>query len=225
MQAGDQGTRERLQEVQSQLARLHEHRSMLDVSAEQISAGLDRLTSERDALQGSLDERDSSKKSSASTAGIHESKRQALLARMRECQSRLDALTLPIPDPKLSAEFAQAPSEVILRRLHSLTEQLRSTGPVNRKAAEQFCEFTQEASDLVQRQTDLDVSAKSLEEFIRVLDQRKDESITRTFDQVAANFSLVFSRLVPLGNARLEMQRALLAGQMQYTGISIKVLC
>ncbi len=42
---------------------------------------------------------------------------------------------------------------------------------------------------------------------IRVLDQRKEEAIERTFKQVAQNFSEIFEKLVPAGRGALVMQR------------------
>lgn len=42
---------------------------------------------------------------------------------------------------------------------------------------------------------------------VRVLDQRKDELIERTFKQVAEYFQNVFQELVPQGRAQLIMQR------------------
>lgn len=60
---------------------------------------------------------------------------------------------------------------------------------------------------MLDRREDLDKSAKSIEELVEVLDQRKDEAIERTFKQVAINFEEVFEKLVPAGRGRLIIQR------------------
>ena len=39
------------------------------------------------------------------------------------------------------------------------------------------------------------------------MDQRKNEAIQRTFEQVAAKFELIWQQLVPLGSGQLMMQR------------------
>lgn len=78
---------------------------------------------------------------------------------------------------------------------------------VNKKAVEQYNNFTKQRDQLIQRQTELQNSAESIQELIGVLDQRKDEAIERTFKQVSKYFEEVFEKLVPAGRGRLIMQR------------------
>jgi len=77
---------------------------------------------------------------------------------------------------------------------------------VNKKAFDQYQEFTKQRDSLITRREELDKSADSITELIEVLDQRKDEAISRTFKQVSRNFSEVFEKLVPTGRGRLIMQ-------------------
>jgi len=76
----------------------------------------------------------------------------------------------------------------------------------------------------------LDQGAKAIQNLIKTLDQKKDEAIERTFKQVSTYFSEIFSELVPGGNARLVMNRAITNGEAAaestigtYTGVSINV--
>lgn len=78
---------------------------------------------------------------------------------------------------------------------------------MNKKAFEQYNNFTKQRDQLLQRREDLDKSAQSIQELVEVLDQRKDEAIERTFKQVASNFEEVFEKLVPAGRGRLIIQR------------------
>lgn len=78
---------------------------------------------------------------------------------------------------------------------------------MNKKAFEQYSNFTKQRDQLLKRREDLDKSATSIEELVEVLDQRKDEAIERTFKQVAHNFEEVFEMLVPAGKGRLIIQR------------------
>lgn len=78
---------------------------------------------------------------------------------------------------------------------------------MNKKAFEQYNNFTKQRDQLQQRQTELQTSAGSIQELVDVLDQRKDEAIERTFKQVAKNFEEVFEKLVPAGRGRLIIQR------------------
>lgn len=93
------------------------------------------------------------------------------------------------------------------KKLHKVNEALREFLHVNKKAFEQYNNFTKQRDQLLQRREDLDTSAQSIEELVEVLDQRKDEAIERTFKQVAKNFEEVFEKLVPAGRGRLIIQR------------------
>lgn len=95
----------------------------------------------------------------------------------------------------------------LVRKLQRVNDRLRDFNHVNKKAFEQYNNFTKQRDQLIQRREDLDTSAQSIEELVEVLDQRKDEAIERTFKQVAQNFEEVFERLVPVGRGRLIIQR------------------
>ena len=78
---------------------------------------------------------------------------------------------------------------------------------MNKKAFEQYSNFTKQRDTLTKRRAELDSSQSSIEELIEVLDQRKDEAIERTFKQVSREFADIFEKLVPAGTGRLVIQR------------------
>ena len=78
---------------------------------------------------------------------------------------------------------------------------------VNKKAFEQYNNFTKQRDDLLKRRGELDASAESIQELIETLDQRKDEAIERTFKQVSTYFEEVFETLVPAGRGMLLIQK------------------
>lgn len=92
-----------------------------------------------------------------------------------------------------------------MKKLHAVNDSLKKFAHVNKKAFEQYSNFTKQRGDLEKRQAELDKSEESIAELIDVLDQRKDEAIERTFKQVSKNFEEVFERLVPAGRGRLVM--------------------
>ena len=94
-----------------------------------------------------------------------------------------------------------------MKKLHAVNEGLKKFKNINKKAFEQYNNFTKQRDQLLQRGEDLDASASSIEQLVEVLDQRKDEAIERTFKQVSKYFSEVFEKLVPVGRGRLIMQR------------------
>lgn len=131
----------------------------------------------------------------------------------------------------LICRFAQ-----LANKLRTVNEGLKKFAHVNKKAFEQYSNFTKQRDQLLKRREELDKSAKSIEDLVQVLDQRKDEAIERTFKQVAKNFEDVFEQLVPAGRGRLIIQRRIDQDDMDdedaetqqstidnYTGVSIKV--
>ncbi|KAJ2868747.1 Structural maintenance of chromosomes protein 3 [Coemansia erecta] len=123
----------------------------------------------------------------------------------------------------------------LAKKLHKTNEKLKKFGHVNKKAFEQYTIFARQRESIQQRKRELDQSAASIEELIEVLDQRKDEAIERTFNQVSKYFSQVFAKLVPAGRGSLVMQRradnvadeSMVVGEStsveNYTGVAIRV--
>ena len=95
----------------------------------------------------------------------------------------------------------------LVKKLHTVNEGLKKFAHVNKKAFEQYNNFTKQRDQLLKRREDLEKSGESIEQLVEVLDQRKDEAIERTFKQVAKNFEEVFETLVPAGKGKLIIQR------------------
>ncbi|GAO50930.1 chromosome scaffold protein [Saitoella complicata NRRL Y-17804] len=133
------------------------------------------------------------------------SKRTMLLQKKGECNRNIRDLGV-LPDEAFE-KYTKIKSEVIVKRLHKVNEALKKYGHVNKKAFEQYNNFTKQRDQLMKRREELDGSQESIEELIAHLDQRKDEAIERTFRQVSKAFSEVFEKLVPAGRGRLIMQR------------------
>ncbi|RHN70832.1 hypothetical protein MtrunA17_Chr3g0139791 [Medicago truncatula] len=91
------------------------------------------------------------------------------------------------------------------KRLHKCKDNLQQFSHVNKKALDQYINFTEQREELQKRQAELVVGEKVIKELISLLDQRKDESVERTFKGVASHFRRVFSELVKGGNADLVM--------------------
>ncbi|TXG73485.1 hypothetical protein EZV62_002064 [Acer yangbiense] len=93
------------------------------------------------------------------------------------------------------------------KMLHRCNEQLLQFSHVNKKALDQYVNFTEQREELQRRQAELDAGDEKIKELISVLDQRKDESIERTFKGVARHFREVFSELVQGGHGHLVMMK------------------
>ncbi|XP_010473108.1 PREDICTED: structural maintenance of chromosomes protein 3 [Camelina sativa] len=93
------------------------------------------------------------------------------------------------------------------KMLHRCSEQLQQFSHVNKKALDQYVNFTEQREELQNRQAELDAGDEKIKELITVLDQRKDESIERTFKGVARHFKEVFSELVQGGYGQLLIKK------------------
>ena len=60
-----------------------------------------------------------------------------------------------------------------MKKLHAVNEGLKKFAHVNKKAFEQYSNFTKQRDQLITRREDLENSAQSIEELISVLDMRK----------------------------------------------------
>ncbi|KAF8904142.1 structural maintenance of chromosome protein 3 [Gymnopilus junonius] len=162
-------------------------------------------------------------------------KRQMLMARKDECNRNIRDLGV-LPEEAFE-KYINEKLERLVKKLHAVNESLKKFAHVNKKAFEQYTNFTKQRDSLEERREELDKSAASIQELVDVLDQRKDEAIERTFKQVAANFEEVFEKLVPAGRGRLIIQRRIDQDEEveedqeetqgssidNYTGVSIKV--
>ncbi|KAI9823016.1 MAG: Structural maintenance of chromosomes protein 3 [Thelocarpon impressellum] len=132
--------------------------------------------------------------------------KKALLAeKAAECSRNIRDLGV-LPEEAFD-KFEKMPSNTIVKRLHKVNDGLKKYSHVNKKAFEQYNNFTKQRDTLTKRRAELDSSQASIEELIEVLDQRKDEAIERTFKQVSREFADIFEKLVPAGTGRLVIQR------------------
>jgi structural maintenance of chromosome 3 (chondroitin sulfate proteoglycan 6) len=119
----------------------------------------------------------------------------------------------------------------LMRRLERTNEALNKYVHVNKKALDQFVNFTEQRELLRRRREELHSGAEAIRQLIESLDQRKDADILRTFKGVSKYFAEVFAELVPGGRAGLVMQKssaggdagAKSAGRVSYTGVAMKV--
>nr|KAJ0224058.1 hypothetical protein LSAT_V11C200060350 [Lactuca sativa] len=95
----------------------------------------------------------------------------------------------------------------LYKMLHACNEQLKQFSHVNKKALDQYSNFIDQREELQKRQQELDAGDEKIKELISILDQRRDESIERTFKGVAKHFREVFSELVQGGHGSLIMMK------------------
>lgn len=113
-------------------------------------------------------------------------------------------------------ELGSLPSDVFERsqttsvsKLHSMlrkvNEKLEKFQNVNKKALDQYNQFTEQRDTLMARQAEVNAGRQAIEDLLQVLDQKKDQAIQTTFRGVAKHFATVFSELVPGGRGSVVM--------------------
>ncbi|TLD35982.1 chromosome segregation protein sudA [Venturia nashicola] len=112
-----------------------------------------------------------------------------------------------LPDEAFESKYTKMSSDKAIKQLHKVKEDLKKYSHVNKKAFEQYNNFTKQREMLTSRRQELDTSQESIEGLISHLDMKKDEAIERTFKQVSKEFGNVFEKLVPAGRGKLIIQR------------------
>lgn len=112
-----------------------------------------------------------------------------------------------VPEAAFVAPYKDMDNSTALKKFHKVQEELKKFGHVNKKAFEQYNNFTRQQEGLRNRRQELETSLTSITDLIETLDLRKDEAIERTFKQVSREFSRIFERLVPNGKGSLKIQR------------------
>jgi structural maintenance of chromosome 3 (chondroitin sulfate proteoglycan 6) len=132
-------------------------------------------------------------------------KKGSLTRQLQEVNKRIRDLGI-LPDDAFE-KYKKYDVERLAKRLPKVREELKKFAHVNKKAFEQYNNFTRQREGLKERRKDLDASHESIQKLIDHLDMKKDEAIERTFKQVSKEFATIFERLVPAGKGRLIIQR------------------
>eukprot|EP00189_Rhodosorus_marinus_P000852 CAMPEP_0113958638 /NCGR_PEP_ID=MMETSP0011_2-20120614/3580_1 /TAXON_ID=101924 /ORGANISM="Rhodosorus marinus" /LENGTH=1190 /DNA_ID=CAMNT_0000969621 /DNA_START=394 /DNA_END=3966 /DNA_ORIENTATION=- /assembly_acc=CAM_ASM_000156 len=121
-------------------------------------------------------------------------------------------------------KFQGSSPDALMRQLKTTNGKLKSYSHVNKKALDQYMNFTEQRDTLQNRRKELDDGADAIHQLIDSLDTRKDEDIMRTFKGVSKHFAEVFKELVPGGKASLILHRGgEESGKISYSGVSMKV--
>lgn len=212
METSDAGAAGNLTALQKELKRLDKALSRLENKLQEINVSLDHAAG---AVQ-ELEQRQAQTQTEQEEIARHIEKaqkrmersmqRKALLTKQAaEVTSRIRELGV-LPQEAF-AKFEKMKSEAVVKRLRKVNDALKKYGHVNKKAFQQYEQFTVQRETLTKRRQELDSSQTSIEDLIGHLDQRKDEAIERTFKQVSKEFATVFETLVPAGRGRLIIQR------------------
>ncbi len=132
-------------------------------------------------------------------------KRKIWLQKREDCLAQIRELgTIPSD----VAKFADKEVEELRKKLHRTKEKLKEFTGINKKALDQYEQFTTQKEDFRKKKDELDNAEESIQNLIRTLDKKKDDAIYRTFKQVSLHFEEIFKELVPNGSAKLIIKNA-----------------
>ena len=129
------------------------------------------------------------------------SKRELYMRKIQELGS--------LPPQSELQQYTSSSISALMRRLEEVNKKLKQYSHVNKKAYDQFVNFSEQRENLLQRKAELDKGEESIKEMIESLDRKKDEAINRTFRGVSAHFKEVFKELCPNGSGELIMKTAM----------------
>ncbi len=150
-----------------------------------------------------------------------EVRRAELRARTQAMGERaMDDWGLTVPELLEFQSFGEDEEEEQARaRADRLERQMRSLGPVNPHAADEFAELAERERFLIDQIEDLKSSKRDLMKIIREVDETIIEVFGTAYEDVAREFEGVFQRLFPGGIGRLTLTDP---GDLLTTGIEVE---
>jgi structural maintenance of chromosome 3 (chondroitin sulfate proteoglycan 6) len=122
-----------------------------------------------------------------------------------------------LPPPSELENYKNQSIQDLEKALERVNKKLKKYSHVNKKAFDQYVNFSEQRESLIKRKEELDRGAEKVKELVESLDRKKDEAINRTFRGVSKHFAEVFKELVPLGAGELIMRTALDEGTGEET--------
>jgi len=163
-------------------------------------ASLEELKAKDAVNKSALEESTESAERLLNKRSMGVSKRELYMRKIQDLGS--------IPSTELGAHTENSIKE-LMKKLDTCNKKLKKYSHVNKKAYDQYVNFSDQRENLIERKKELDTGAVKVKELIESLDKQKDEAINRTFRGVSAHFKDVFQELCPDGSGELIMRTAL----------------
>ncbi|WP_297508713.1 chromosome segregation protein SMC [Thermococcus sp.] len=191
---------------------------------EGFNAELEELKKAEESVKGELKElRDERERLRKEIAGLRKEKDE-LSNRLNEL--RIEANTLRIKlgqaeatlaekraelkhfDAKLIRSIKEVPLELdaLREQIEQMEAEMRSLEPVNMKAIEDFEVVERRYLELKSKREQVVAEKESIEEFIEEIEGQKKQVFLQTLNEIARNFSQLFAKLSPGGEAKLVLE-------------------
>lgn len=205
---------DREQKLESEKADLESLSSRIEKVKDQIDeadAAIDELTASvkehsADLEQQKNEERDTIDKINDDSKDLEKitSKNALLTRKVDDYMRKIRELgTLP---GDAETKYSSLSLKQLYKKLQQCNQELQKYSHVNKKALDQYLDFSEKKEKLLERKKEQDDGHKSIIDLMQALEQRKYEAIQITFRQVSMFFTEVFKKLVPSGQGKLEMK-------------------
>ena len=196
--------RSELSSLATRIERLNDQLKTLDTEIDDMSRRQKELQHQLEKKKS--DERDTIERINEDSKDLEKitSKNALLGKKVEEYMRKIRELgTLP---GEAETKYANLSLKQLYKKLEQCNRELQKYSHVNKKALDQYLDFSEKKEKLLERKADLDAGHKSILDLMTALEQRKYEAIQVTFRQVSLHFSEVFKKLVPQGRAHLDMK-------------------
>ncbi|GKU02754.1 chondroitin sulfate proteoglycan [Fusarium langsethiae] len=201
-----------LKEAQRELKKAQKAQKTVEASLEEVEAKLDDSQARLEQLENDRAQREQAQQEISARIEKQQKRmdkslrRKAVLTtQAAECAQTIRDLGV-LPEEAFD-KYENMDPKTVSSKIKRVNDALKKYKHVNKKAFEQYNNFTTQQDQLMKRRKELDESQESIEELVEHLDRRKDEAIERTFKQVSREFTTIFGKLVPAGHGRLLIQR------------------
>eukprot|EP00929_Paragymnodinium_shiwhaense_P047864 TRINITY_DN24279_c0_g1_i1.p1 TRINITY_DN24279_c0_g1~~TRINITY_DN24279_c0_g1_i1.p1 ORF type:complete len:1203 (-),score=481.65 TRINITY_DN24279_c0_g1_i1:342-3950(-) len=189
---------------------LNEFKAVHDEVSQELTA-LEAALGERKAAQDELLNQEQQQKSNADklTVTLDELTTQTnqQAKKRSEADEKLRGLTVTSSElPK----YQKMAFNALMNELQKVLKQLSQPKfeNVNKKAIDQFSTFMDQLQELERKRTELDDSLAAIKDFMKKVDEQKEETLLKTLQEVNKHFSSIFAELVRGGVGKIRMLQA-----------------
>lgn len=207
-----QTNQEKLETSSSELEQVDTRVAELKTRVKKLDDDLDKANKEQKELQNKLEYWKGQEKEQQDKLGEDakeldkmSNKQSVYLKKKEECMRKIRELG-SLPSDAFE-KYQNLNSKQLFKKLDQCNQELKKYSHVNKKALDQFVNFTEQKGKLIKRKEELDKAHTSILDLMNALDHRKYEAIQLTFKQVSKYFSEIFKKLVPDGHAVLVMKK------------------
>ncbi|OWF38325.1 structural maintenance of chromosomes protein 3-like [Mizuhopecten yessoensis] len=211
-EVSEEERRARLETFNSDLATADDRIVYLKKQSKELDDQLDKMNKEQKNLQNNLEywkgqEKDNNDKISDDAKELEKmtNKQSLLLKKKDECMRKIRELG-SLPSDAFE-KYQNLSLKQLFKKLEQCNHELKKYSHVNKKALDQFVNFSDQKEKLIKRKDELDRGHESILDLMNALDHRKYEAIQLTFKQVSKYFSEIFKKLAPQGHAVLVMKK------------------